>query len=166
MFDAIIKLKNNRTNTIVPTRASSLIKSTGQDFDGFKKREEVGKWMSDFKKQMKYQKEVSVVSFRVTEDIIPDVVTKSRDGNEYRFVYAGDDNWVINFGDLPVNVIFDDKDNNTILSIDPPGGLINGGPLSAGQQVQILHNRFVGKITYVTGSYVITMKNDGQNTEK
>lgn len=166
MFDAIIKLKNNRTNTIVPTRASSLIKSAGQKFDGFNKREDVGKWMSAFKKQMKLQKEVSVVSFRVTEDITPDVITKSRDGNEYRFIYAGDDNWVINFGELPIGVTFDNEDKNTILSIDPPGGLINGGSLSVGQHVQILHNMFVDKITYVTGSYVIKMKNDGQNTEK
>lgn len=166
MFDAIIKLKNNRTNTIVPTRASSLIKSAGQKFDGFNKKEDVGKWMSAFKKQMKLQKEVSVVSFKVTEDIVPDVITKSRDGNEYRFIYAGDDNWVINFGELPVSVIFDNEDKNTILSIDPPGGLIDGGPLSVGQYVQILHNRLVGKITYVTGSYVIAMKNDGQGAEK
>ncbi len=166
MFDAIIKLKNNRTNTIVPTRASSLIKSTGQKFDGFDKREDVGKWMSTFKTKMKLQKEVSVVSFKVTEDIAPDVITKSRDGNEYRFIYAGDDNWVINFGELPVSVIFDNEDKNTILSIDPPGGLINGGPLLVGQHVQILHNMVVNKITYVTGSYVITMKNDGQNTKK
>lgn len=162
MFDIIIRLKNNKTNTILPSRASAFIKSAGEDFKGFTKREDAGKWMHEFKKQMNKQKEVSVVSFKVTDDIAPDVEVTSRYGDKYKFIYVGDENWIINFGEFATNIYFNEDNRDVILGIDPPGGLINGGPLEVGQRIPILHNKVVDKIVYAAGSYVISMK-DGDD---